>query len=475
MADALLLVVGAAVGGALAWALVHARLGGVAHAERAALQARVASLETLADELRKQLTQRDLESGDLRGALETERTARAQAEARGEAARVSVEEQRRLLDDARERLTDTFRALSADALRQSQSSLVEMAASQLGRRQEAIDAAVRPLQDALTRYEAHVRALEVTRQDAYGTLKEQLRSLASTNAELQRETGQLATALRAPNVRGRWGEITLHRVVELAGLTEHCDYGEQVTVEGEGGRLRPDMVVHLPGGREIVVDAKVPLAAYLEAIGAATPEERAGGFTRHAVQVRQHMTTLAGKAYWEQFTTAPELVVMFIPGEAFVGAAVEADPALLEDGMARRIVIATPTTLVALLRAIAYGWRQERIAGNAAQISDLGRQLYERLRTLGGHVEEVGGALARAVRAYNNAVGSLETRVLPAARRFRDLGAATGDDIETLTTLDQTPRPLTAPEYPQQLTTGEAEPRADEPPPAEGGRGGVVS
>ncbi len=457
MAELAWLVAGGLLGGALAWVVVRARLDRAAHAERVAVQARVAALEALSDELRKQLTQRDLETGDLRGALEIERAGRAQAETRWDAARQSLEEQKALLDAARERLTDTFKALSADALRQSQSSFLEMAATQLDRRQGAIDAAVRPLQDALVRYEEHVRALEATRQDAYGTLKEQLRSLAVTNAELQRETGQLATALRAPNVRGRWGEITLHRVVELAGLTEHCDYGEQVTVEGQAGRLRPDMVVHLPGGREIVVDAKVPLAAYLEAIGGATPEERAGGFARHAVQVRQHMTTLSGKAYWEQFATAPELVVMFIPGEAFVGAAVEADPALLEDGMARRIVVATPTTLVALLRAIGYGWRQERVATNAAQISDLGRQLYERLRTLGGHVEEVGGALGRAVRAYNNAVGSLETRVLPAARKFRDLGAAGGDDLQTLTTIDQSPRQLTAPEYPQQLTTAEPE------------------
>ncbi|HXD97030.1 MAG TPA: DNA recombination protein RmuC [Candidatus Acidoferrum sp.] len=464
MVEVALLVAGVALGGGLAWAVVRVRLVTVAQAERATLQARVAALETLSDELRKQLTQRDLEIGDLRGALETERAGRAQAETRWDGARQSLEEQKRLLDDARDRLTDTFKALSADALRQNQSSFLEMASSQLGRRQEAIDASVRPLQEALTRYEEHVRALEATRQDAYGSLKEQLRSLAVTNAELQRETGQLATALRAPNVRGRWGEITLHRVVELAGLTEHCDYGEQVTVEGQGGRLRPDMVVHLPGGREIVVDAKVPLAAYLEAIGGATPEERAGGFARHAAQVRQHMTTLSGKAYWEQFATAPELVVMFIPGEAFVGAAVEADPALLEDGMVRRIVVATPTTLVALLRAIGYGWRQERVATNAAQISELGRQLYERLRTLGGHVEEVGSTLGRAVRAYNNAVGSLETRVLPAARKFRDLGAAGGDDIEALTALDQTPRSLTAPEYPQQLTTGEPETRSGDAP-----------
>ncbi|MGH6689211.1 MAG: DNA recombination protein RmuC, partial [Gammaproteobacteria bacterium] len=316
-------VIGLGIGAGVAWMLARSQGRATALAGAQARESRLAAAEAVTDELKKQLTQRELEASDLRAALTGEQTERVQAEARWAAARENLEAQRRLLDEAQARLGETFKALSLDALRESNTAFLQLAqralAAELEPRQQAMDGLVRPLTDALRRYEDQVRQLEVKGQQAYGSVEKQLEMLGQRSAELQRETNNLVTALRAPHVRGRWGEVTLHRVVELAGLTEHCDYGEQVTVEGQAGRLRPDMVVHLPGGREIVVDAKVPLAAYLEAIGGATPEERASGFARHAVQVRQHMTTLSGKGYWEQFATTPELVVMFIPGEAFVG------------------------------------------------------------------------------------------------------------------------------------------------------------
>ena len=443
------------------WLVVRTQAGARGQAAREVLQARVAALEAQTVELRAQVAAGDRAIESVRRELMTERSQRADADARLDEARKNLEAQRQLLDEARDKLVETFKALSSDALRQSNTEFVALARerieSQLEQRQQAIDALLAPLRDALARYEQQIDALEVSRQQAYGGLREQLETLSLSSAELQRQTGNLVTALRAPHIRGRWGELTLHRVVELAGLVAYCDFVEQVTVDGETGRLRPDMIVRLPARREIIVDAKVPLAAYLDAISAPTPEERATGFARHASQVRQHMTTLVGKAYWEEFGKAAELVVMFIPGEAFVSAAVEADPTLIEDGMAKRVVVATPTTLVALLRAIAYGWRQEQLAANAEQISELGKLLYDRLRTLGDHFNDVGRSLLRATSAFNKAVGSMESRVLPAARKFKDLAAGTGEEIPRLETVDEHPRELVAPEFPQQLSTTERE------------------
>ena len=445
-------VVGLLVGAGVAWGLASARVRARLLGDVQARESRLAAAEATTDELRKQLSQRDLDAADLRVVLAAAQTERAQAETRWEAARQNLDEQRRLLDEAQSRLGDTFKALSVDALRESNSAFLQLAqqalAAELEPRQREMDGLVRPLTDALRRYEDQVHQLEVKGQQAYGSVEKQLEMLASRSAELQRETNNLVTALRAPQVRGRWGEITLHRVVELAGMTEHCDYLEQVTVEGEAGRLRPDMVVRLPNGREVIVDAKVPLVAYLDALSAGTDEERQAALSRHGQQVRHHMNALSVKAYWEEFAQAPAFVVMFIPGESFVAAAAHADPALIEDGMAKGVVVATPTTLIALLHAIAFGWRQEQVAENAERLRTLGGELHDRMQKFTEHLERVGVALGRATGAFNDAVGSLEHRVLPSARRFRELGASAGAEIAPLKSVDVQPRSLTAPELP---------------------------
>lgn len=455
MLELLLLAFGVALGGALGWAIARVTMQDAARTEREVLQQRAAAADALADELRKLVSQRDMERGDLQSELDAERSRRAQAETRWE-------EARRAYEEARAGLADTFKALSADALQASQSAFLDMAEARLAQRQHAVDASVRPLAQALERYEALARALEASRREAYGGLEQQLAALAASSAELKKEAHRLVTALRSPTVRGQWGEVTLRRVVELAGLTAHVDYAEQVTLQTNEGRMRPDMVVHLPNGRDIVVDAKVPLSAYLEALEAESPEARTAALVKHAAQVRQHMTALSAKAYWDQFASTAQLVVMFIPGESFVSAAVESDPQLLEDGMNRRVLIATPTTLIGLLLAIAHGWQHERLAENAAAISEQGRELYRRLSTFLGHLDKVGAALRNATNAYNSAVGSLESRVLPAARRFHDLGAASGEPLASVAGVDQLPRQLAVPEFPQQLSA--LEPPAEPTP-----------
>ena len=367
--------------------------------------------------------------------FQEEREARVAAETRLAEIEKHHEAEKSFVDEATSKLGDTFKALSSDALRDNAQAFVDSAKQTL-----------EPLRDALTRYETQIQEIERRRQQAYGSLENQLKSLATSEQQLQRETSNLVNALRRPQVRGRWGELTLKRAVELAGMSEHVDYSEQVSMNTDDGRLRPDMVVRLPGERQVVVDAKVSLDAYLSALECSDDESRQACLANHCRQMKEHIRQLAAKSYWAQFEPTPEFVVMFVPGESFLQAACSVDYAIIEQAMEDGVVLASPTTLVALLRAVAYGWRQEQIAKSAQEVSGLGRDLYDRIRTFLGNFASVGTNLDRATSAFNKAVGSLETRVLPQARRFRELGAATGDELPELKPVETQTRELTAPE-----------------------------
>lgn len=458
-------LVGLLSGGGLVLAMAGREIRrevGALSAERAGLAARLEERSRIERALRDDLRDRDFTVAELRRELADLSAHCGELGATLEQERNTAAEKLALLDEARVTLTDTFRALSADALDRNNSSFLDLARQalatdrakadgELDGRQRAIGELVDPVRRSLERMDGEIRALERSRIGAYESLRQQMCSLAESHASLRAETGNLVRALRTPSARGRWGEMQLRRVVEMAGMVDHCDFFEQATLgaanDGDS-RLRPDMVVRLPGGKTVVVDAKTPLEGYLDAMGAEDDATRRDGLARHARHVREHVRQLGAKAYWSRLDASPEFVVLFLPGENFFSAALEHDPSLIEAGVETGVVLATPTTLIALLRSVAYGWRQERMTENARKVAGLGAELYDRLGTLAGHMDQLGANLERAMVGYNRAVGSLETRVLVTARQFRDLQVtpAGADEIAALESRDVAPRRLQAPE-----------------------------
>ncbi|MCH9625812.1 MAG: hypothetical protein S4CHLAM123_09930 [Chlamydiales bacterium] len=367
----------------------------------------------------------------------------------------AINEKFEIVQKMHSEFSEQFKGMSAEALKHNNETFMQLAEQTFEKKNQAIGELMKPVKESLEKFDGKIQDIEKARTGAYATLKEQVGSLIQTQKDLRSETSNLAKALRAPTVRGRWGEMQLKRVVEMAGMLDHCDFYEQITASTEERKYRPDMLVKLPAGKNIVVDAKAPLEAYLQSVEIEDEKLKKEKLKEHALAIRSHISLLSKKSYWEQFQPSPDFVILFLPGETFFSAALEYDPGLIEAGVDQKVILATPTTLIALLRAVSYGWRQESLSKNAEQISGMGKELYKRIADMSGHWEKVGRGLSNAVQSYNKAVGSLESRVLVSARRFVEIGGE--KEIESVEPVEHIPRIIQAPEMQKELDSTQSD------------------